>query len=122
MPVENLILEYMFGSSIVWMLLKTIALYSVYLALVETIILTSQISMKYAFLKKLWKMVWFRAVRTIRIFTQMNSVNPYLLSAMLVVRHCGSCREKDIVPSVKGTTTLIGWISITELHSKIETR
>lgn len=50
-PVENLILEYMFGSSIVWMLLKTIALCSVYLALAETIILTSQISMKYAFFK-----------------------------------------------------------------------
>lgn len=49
--------------------------------------------------------MWFRAIH---IFTQMNSVNPYLLSPVLVVTHCGSCREKDVVPSMKKITTLIG--------------
>lgn len=65
-------------------------------------------------------MMWFRAIRTIHIFTQMNSVNPYLLSPVLVVMHCGSCREKD-VPSMK-ITTLIGQIPATKLYSKIETK
>lgn len=112
----------MFGSSIVWMLLKTIAPMFSLLSLSGDYNTHFTDFYEICFFKKLWKMVSFRAVRIVRIFTQMNSVKLYLLSATLVVRHCGSCREKDIVPSVNETATLIGWIPITELHSKIETR
>lgn len=58
--------------------------------------------------KKLWGLISFRAIRTIHIFTQMNSVNPYPLSPVLVVMHCGSRRERDVVPSMKKITILIG--------------
>lgn len=51
MPVENVILEYIFDSSTVWVLLKTSVLCSVYSALSRDYKLTSQISMKYIFFK-----------------------------------------------------------------------
>ena len=55
------------------------------------------------------------------IFAEMISVNPYFLNPMLVARHCGSSREKDIMPSMKQITTFMGWIPITELYSKVDT-
>jgi len=40
---------------------------------------------------------------------------------MLMVRHCGSTGRKDIVPSRKEITTLVGQIPVTGPHSKVET-
>ena len=51
MPVENLVLEYMFDSSLVWVILKTIVLWSGYSALAETEKLISQILMMHTFKK-----------------------------------------------------------------------
>lgn len=56
------------------------------------------------------------------IFAQMNSINPCFLNPVLVVRHCGSSRKKDIMPSMKEMTALVGWIPIIGLYCKIETR
>lgn len=50
------------------------------------------------------------------IFTQIIAVNPYFLNPMLVVRHCGNSREKDIVCSLKIT------ILITGFHIEVETK
>ena len=51
MPVENLVLEYMFDSSLIWVILKTIVLWSGYSALAETEKLISQILMMHTFKK-----------------------------------------------------------------------
>ena len=56
------------------------------------------------------------------IFTQMILVNPYILNAILVVRHCGHLEKKIIVPTLKEITNLIGWIPIIGLLSEVETK
>ena len=68
------------------------------------------------FLKILWKMVRFRTMNN-SIYFFPNELRP-----MLIVRHYGSTREKDNVPSMKESTTLVGQIPVIGPHSKVETR